>query len=259
MGQHDQIAGDGSCGRRAGWVTRRGSDASSRTGRRDGLSHKIWWLIGQFVSFEGLFVMFLYSNEIKVLMPATPVDTTLLFGAATMGLGAYLISREGLYVRGLMITGAAALFICYAIVSFYVDAVAVRWSDSPRLSGRLQCLVRDLRRPDHRPQPRAHLALLVPHARSLAVRRRLRHGHLRQVRQFPHARHVGSARLLAHLPELGLCRRRRRRRGDGGHPVQSSAEPEAGRGRGHAPDLHVIPAGRRRPRAVAGLGAWPAW
>jgi O-antigen ligase len=90
-----------------------------RARHRSGLSQKAWWLIGQLVSFEGMFVMFLYSNEIKVLMPATPIDTTLLFGAATMGLGAYLISREGIYVRGLMITGAAALFVCYAIVSFY--------------------------------------------------------------------------------------------------------------------------------------------
>ena len=41
------------------------------------------WVLSQLLSFEALFVLFLYSNEIKVLLPPLPIDETVLFGAAT--------------------------------------------------------------------------------------------------------------------------------------------------------------------------------
>ena len=76
------------------------------------------WLLSQLLSFEALFVLFLYSNEIKVLLPPLPIDETILFGAVTMAVGAWLLSRSGLYVPGLVIVAAAFLFVAFALVSY---------------------------------------------------------------------------------------------------------------------------------------------
>ena len=38
------------------------------------------WMLAQLFSFEASFVLFLYSNEIKVLLPTLPIDETVLFG-----------------------------------------------------------------------------------------------------------------------------------------------------------------------------------
>ena len=77
----------------------------------------IRWLTLQVVSFETLFVLYLYSNEIKVLLPTFPIDETVLFGALSMAVGGWIIARNGLYVSGLITVGAATLFVVYAIIS----------------------------------------------------------------------------------------------------------------------------------------------
>jgi O-antigen ligase len=90
----------------------------NRTGRRGSVvERRLAQAVHHLLSFETLFVLFLYSNEIKVLLPTLPVDETLLFGAASMAVGAWLIAREGIYMRGLVITGLALLFVAFAILS----------------------------------------------------------------------------------------------------------------------------------------------
>ena len=59
--------------------------ATIGTRGRAGRSFSARWMLSQLLSFEALFVMFLYSNEIKVLLPPLPIDETILFGAMTMG------------------------------------------------------------------------------------------------------------------------------------------------------------------------------
>ncbi len=75
------------------------------------------WVLSQFISFEALFVLFLYSNEIKVILPPFPIDETVLFGALSMGVGAWLLTRQGLYLPGLVIVGTAFLFVAFALIS----------------------------------------------------------------------------------------------------------------------------------------------
>ena len=75
------------------------------------------WVLSQLLSFEALFVLFLYSNEIKVILPPFPIDETVLFGALSMGVGAWLLTRQGLYLPGLVIVGTAFLFVAFALIS----------------------------------------------------------------------------------------------------------------------------------------------
>ena len=58
------------------------------------------WMLAQLFSFEAAFVLFLYSNEIKVLLPTLPIDETVLFGGLSMAIGAWLIWRDGIYLPG---------------------------------------------------------------------------------------------------------------------------------------------------------------
>lgn len=76
------------------------------------------WILSQLLSFEAVFVLFLYSNEIKVLLPTLPIDETVLFGALSMGVGAWLLSRGGLYLPGLVIVGTAFGFVAFALISW---------------------------------------------------------------------------------------------------------------------------------------------
>ena len=63
--------------------------------------------LGHLLSFEAAFVLFIYSNEIKIALPLPlPVDETVLFALA-VGSGALVLWREGLCLRGLPVVGAA--------------------------------------------------------------------------------------------------------------------------------------------------------
>lgn len=75
------------------------------------------WLALQVASFETLFVLYLYSNEIKVLLPSLPMDETVLFGSLSMAVGAWIIARNGLYMTGLITVVAALAFVAFAIIS----------------------------------------------------------------------------------------------------------------------------------------------
>lgn len=89
------------------------------TGRRPvGILGRVDWLVGQLISFEAAFVLFLYSNELKTVVPFPfPVDETVLFGALAVGAGALVVYREGVYLRGLPLLSAALIFIGWAILS----------------------------------------------------------------------------------------------------------------------------------------------
>lgn len=79
---------------------------------------RLGWALHHLLSFEALFVLFLYSNEIKVLLPPLPLDETVLFAALSIGAGAVIIAREGIYLRGLPIFGLALLFVGLVVASY---------------------------------------------------------------------------------------------------------------------------------------------
>ncbi len=91
---------------------------AGRRGRPRGILGGIDRALGHLLSFEAAFVLFLYSNELQWIMPARlPVDETLLFGALSLAGVAWVVWREGLYLRGLPVAAAGLLFIAWAVAS----------------------------------------------------------------------------------------------------------------------------------------------
>jgi O-antigen ligase len=92
--------------------------AIGRTGSQSPRAFSGRWMLAQLFSFEASFVLFLYSNEIKVLLPTLPVDETVLFGALSMAIGAWIIWRDGIYLPGLVIVTTAFAFVAFALISY---------------------------------------------------------------------------------------------------------------------------------------------
>jgi O-antigen ligase len=88
------------------------------SGDNRGGARPVRWALYHLLSFETLFVLFLYSNEIKVLLPTMPVDETVLFGAMSMAVGAWIIARQGVHARGLVVVVTAFLFVAWALASY---------------------------------------------------------------------------------------------------------------------------------------------
>jgi O-antigen ligase len=87
-------------------------------GRPRGILGGVDRALGHLLSFEAAFVLFLYSNELQWIMPARlPVDETALFAAISLAGAAWVIWREGLYLRGLPVVAAGLLFIAWAVAS----------------------------------------------------------------------------------------------------------------------------------------------
>ena len=83
--------------------------------RPRGPLRRIDWSIAQLCSFEAAFALFLYSNELKTIVPFPfPVDETVVFGALCLAMGARIAWREGLYVRGLAPAAGAFVFVAWA-------------------------------------------------------------------------------------------------------------------------------------------------
>ena len=74
-------------------------------------------LVYHLLSFELVFVAFLYSNELKMFFGWVPGDETVVFGAMSILIGAWIVLREGVYVRGLITIAAAVLFIAWAFIT----------------------------------------------------------------------------------------------------------------------------------------------
>src|SRR5918911_86338 len=86
--------------------------------RPRGFLRRIDWWVGQLCSFEVMFVLFLYSNELKSIVPFPfPIDETVVFGGLCIPMMGYVAWREGLYVRGISVVAGALVFICWAIMT----------------------------------------------------------------------------------------------------------------------------------------------
>ena len=83
--------------------------------RPRGFLRRIDWWVGQLCSFEVMFTLFLYSNELKTIVAFPfPIDETVVFGGLCIPMMGYVAWREGLYVRGISVVTGALVFIFWA-------------------------------------------------------------------------------------------------------------------------------------------------
>lgn len=74
------------------------------------LSRAFGTLLRTVFSFEALFALFLYSNNLKILLPTLPIDETVLLFALSLPLFITLLWRHGLPLHGLTVITFALLF-----------------------------------------------------------------------------------------------------------------------------------------------------
>lgn len=84
----------------------------------EGTARWLRWACYHLLSFEAVFVLFLYGTRIRFLLPPIPIDLELFFGLITMAIGAWIVARRGLYVRGLWVMAAVVPFFAWAVMSY---------------------------------------------------------------------------------------------------------------------------------------------
>ncbi|MCS6877839.1 MAG: O-antigen ligase family protein [Geminicoccaceae bacterium] len=68
-------------------------------------------------SFEALFALFLYSNNIKYFLPRLPIDETVLFLAAGFPFAAWIVWRDGIRREAIPVLATAFLFFGWMTLS----------------------------------------------------------------------------------------------------------------------------------------------
>ncbi len=99
--------------------------------------------LGFLFSFETLFGLFLYSNNLKPFLPNLPFDETVVLMAVSLPFAAWILWRNGLRRDGLLVVAAALLFLGWLALSMLWSpgrALAVR-SVAFNLTFNLYCLV----------------------------------------------------------------------------------------------------------------------
>jgi O-antigen ligase len=74
-------------------------------------------LLADLCSFETVFLLFFFSNQIEQLFPGLPVDLTVAFLGLSVMLGALVILREGIYLPGLVVVTALLPWMAWVNVS----------------------------------------------------------------------------------------------------------------------------------------------
>ena len=89
------------------------------------------WAWYHLCSFELVFVLFFFSNQLKLLpgFPSLPADETVVLMALSMPIGLYVIFRQGIYLPGLPIVAAGLALFGWATLSW-------GWSPSRVLASR---------------------------------------------------------------------------------------------------------------------------
>lgn len=98
---------------------------------------------GFLFSFETLFGLFLYSNNLKPFLPRLPFDETVAFMVASVPLAARILWRNGLRREGLAVAATALLFLGWLTLSMLWSpgrTLAIR-SIAFNLTFNLYCLV----------------------------------------------------------------------------------------------------------------------
>ncbi len=95
----------------------------SRPAHPLGSLRRVQWLAHHLLSFEAVFMLFLYGNQIRPILPPIPGNEAMLFGFVTMAIGGWIIFRDGLYLRGMPIVLTGLLLIGWM-------ALSVGWTPS---------------------------------------------------------------------------------------------------------------------------------
>jgi O-antigen ligase len=95
----------------------------SHSTRPLGSLRRVQWLVYHLLSFETFFLLFLYGNQIRSILPPIPGNEAMFFGAITMAIGGWIIFRDGLYLGGMPIVLTGLLLIGWMVLS-------VGWSPS---------------------------------------------------------------------------------------------------------------------------------
>lgn len=103
---HDAPASTGAAGRHA----RPAAQPARPAGLLQAAGRGLGTLLGTVLSFEALFALFLYSNNIKPFLPRLPFDETVALMVASAPLAGLIIWRQGLRRDGLAVVAAGLLF-----------------------------------------------------------------------------------------------------------------------------------------------------
>ena len=75
------------------------------------------WLAYHLFSLETLLVMFVYGAHLKIIFPSPPVPETAFYGVLSIGVGLWIILRDGIYLRGMPIVVAGLVFSAWMILA----------------------------------------------------------------------------------------------------------------------------------------------
>jgi O-antigen ligase len=93
------------------------------------LGHRLGRLLGALFSFEALFALFLYSNNLKPFLPRLPFDETVAFMALSAPFAVRILWRHGLRREGLLVVVTGLLFFGWL-------ALSMLWSPARTLAAR---------------------------------------------------------------------------------------------------------------------------
>ena len=74
-------------------------------------------LISDLLSFEAVFLLFIYSDSLQVVLPWLPMDPSLPLFALSAAVGGIVILREGIYLRGTIVVAAFLPFLAWLTMS----------------------------------------------------------------------------------------------------------------------------------------------
>lgn len=76
------------------------------------------WAVSQLLSLETLLVLMLHGRHLKIFLPDMPVPETLFYGVLSLGLGAWIMLREGVYLRGIPIVVVGMIFTAWMVAAY---------------------------------------------------------------------------------------------------------------------------------------------
>jgi O-antigen ligase len=93
-------------------------DQVSRGHHPSRLVSGVQWLIYHLFSLETLLLLFVFGVRLQALLPRTPMPETVFYGLLSLAVGAWVIWREGIYLRGIPIFLAGLAFSGWMFASY---------------------------------------------------------------------------------------------------------------------------------------------
>jgi len=93
-------------------------DQISRIENPSRLVSGIQWLIYHLFSLETVLVMFVFGVRLQALLPRPPLPETVFYGLISIAVGAWVVWREGIYLRGVPVFLAGLVFSGWMLASY---------------------------------------------------------------------------------------------------------------------------------------------